>query len=329
MDIKLFVINKNIQYDLSYLCTDEITVSTELEGSVAKLTFNVAKNTTDYDFSFVESNNVRLIVDGFNMFNGYIFTKSRDKDNIIQVTAYDQTIYLKNKETYKFEYKTATEIINYICKVFKLKVGTLEDTKYVIETRTEENTELFDMILNAIDLTTVYTGKKFIFYDDFGELTLKSLENMKLPLMLVSDDVNLTDFSFKTDIKDDTYNKIKLYIDNENTGKRDIYIYEDSSTQVKWGILQYYEKVPDFYTETQIEELAKQILKLKNRKKQSLSIECIATGNGEISIRGGNSILVKIDNLGEINVNAWYVVERCTHSFSENKHTISIELADI
>lgn len=329
MDIKLFVINKNIQYDLSYLCTDEITVSTELEGSAAKLTFNVAKNTTDYDFSFVEGNNVRLIVDGFNMFNGYIFTKSRDKDNIIQVTAYDQTIYLKNKETYKFEYKTATEIINYICKVFKLKVGTLEDTKYVIETRTEENTELFDMILNAIDLTTVYTGKKFIFYDDFGELTLKSLENMKLPLMLVSDDVNLTDFSFKTDIKDDTYNKIKLYIDNENTGKRDIYIYEDSSTQVKWGILQYYEKVPDFYTETQIEELAKQILKLKNRKKQSLSIECIATGNGEISIRGGNSILVKIDNLGEINVNAWYVVERCTHSFSENKHTISIELADI
>ncbi len=329
MDIKLFVINKNIQYDLSYLCTDEITVSTELEGIAAKLTFNIAKNTTDYDFSFVEGNNVRLIVDGFNMFNGYIFTKSRDKDNIIQVTAYDQTIYLKNKETYKFEYKTATEIINYICKVFKLKVGTLEDTKYVIETRTEENTELFDMILNAIDLTTVYTGKKFIFYDDFGELTLKSLENMKLPLMLVSDDVNLTDFSFKTDIKDDTYNKIKLYRDNEDTGKRDIYIYEDSSTQAKWGILQYYEKVPDFYTETQIEELAKQILKLKNRKKQSLSIECIATGNGETSIRGGNSILVKIDNLGEINVNAWYVVERCTHSFSENKHTISIELADI
>lgn len=66
-----------------------ITWSTERKGSPSILTFNVLKEATN---DFTEGDAVRLKVDGRDVFFGFIFKKSRDKENIITVTAYDQQI---------------------------------------------------------------------------------------------------------------------------------------------------------------------------------------------------------------------------------------------
>ena len=130
---------------------------------------------------------------------------------------------------------------------YALNVGTLEDTGYVIESRVEENTSLFEMIANALDLTLTNTGEMYVLYDDFGKLTLKSLSSMYVGVpgaYLMIDEETGENFDYTSSIDENTYNKIKLTYDNEDTGYREVYIAQDSSNINKWGILQYFSLLP-------------------------------------------------------------------------------------
>ena len=120
--------------------------TTERRSTPGKLTFKVLK---DDIINFQEGAAVRLKVNGVPVFFGFVFTKKRDKDQIITVTAYDQLRYLNNKDTYVYENKTASQLVKMIAADFSLNVGTVEDTGFVIASRVEDNTSLFDMIENA------------------------------------------------------------------------------------------------------------------------------------------------------------------------------------
>lgn len=258
------------------------------------------------------------------MFSGYIFTKSRTKEQIISVTAYDQTRYLKNKDTYNLSGMTVTQIIKTIADDFKLKAGSLSDTKYVIDNRIEDNQPLWDIILNALDLTTINTEKLYVFYDDFGLLTLKSFDEMKIDDIYISDENQLIDFNFQTDIDSDTYNSIKLFRDpKEEDSKRGrkVFIAKDSLNQEKWGILQYSETISDAYSEAKIIDITNRLLTLKNRVKKTLSVENI----GDLRVRAGCSLNVSITDAGE-KIYKTLVVQSCTHTFKNNEHTMKLEL---
>lgn len=329
MDYRLYIYNNGAVYNATHLCEGEITVTTERKGQPGKLTFKIARDICQgQKISFAEGNRVELIVNNYNMFKGYIFTKSRTKEQIITVTAYDQLRYLKNKQFYNYTNKKAGDIVKMIASDFKLAVGEIEDTGYIIGARREEKETLFDIILNAIDLTNVNTKRLYTLYDDFGKLCLKNINNMRLPLMFISDDVSLIDFSYKTDIDSDTYNRIKLYKDDNEKGTREVYIAEDSLNQAKWGILQYYESVPDHYNSAQIQEVANRLLTLKNRIKKTLSIEFLANNLGEEKIRGGSGIMVKIDDLGESSACNWFMVNKATHTFKNNEHTVKVDIEE-
>lgn len=75
-------------------------------------------------------------------FFGFVFKQQRDKGQMITVTAYDQLRYLKNKDTIVYENKTADQFVQMVAADYSLNVGMLENTKYVIESRVEENTSL-------------------------------------------------------------------------------------------------------------------------------------------------------------------------------------------
>ena len=87
---------------------DEIEWSTERAGVPGKLTFKVH---LDSKLDITEGNAVRFRWNGSNVFYGFIFSKKMSKDRVITVTAYDQLRYLKNKDTYVYENKTAAELI--------------------------------------------------------------------------------------------------------------------------------------------------------------------------------------------------------------------------
>ncbi len=148
MEVELLIHNGSKVY--IPVVEEGITWQTERKGMPGELKFSVVK---DDIINFTEGNAVRLKVDGKNVFYGFVFTKKRNKDGIIEVTAYDQLRYFKNKDTYVYTNKTAGEFIKMLASDFQMQIGTLEDTGFKIASRVEENNTLFDMILNALDVT--------------------------------------------------------------------------------------------------------------------------------------------------------------------------------
>ena len=211
--------------------------TTERKNTPGKLTFKVLK---DDVLDFSEGSAVRMKENGDEVFFGFVFKQQRAKEQIITVTAYDQLRYLKNKDTIVYENKTADQFLRMIAADYALNIGVLENTNYIIESRVEENTSLFEMIQNALDLTLQNTGEMFVLYDDFGKLTLKHLSSMVVGnpgAYLMVDEETCETFDYTSSIDDNTFNKIKLTYDNEETGFREVYIAQDSGNINKWGIL--------------------------------------------------------------------------------------------
>lgn len=288
--------------------------TTERMGSPGKLTFKVLIDDT---LQIEEGNVVRFKWNDKNVFYGYIFSKKRDKENIYTITAYDQLRYLKNKETYVYENMTAGQVVQMIAKDFRLQTGTIEDTGYKIPSRVEDGKTLFDVIQNALDDTIMNTKQMYVLYDDFGKITLKSIDNMQLNILI--DEETGGNFSYETSIDGETYNQIKLYYDNEDTKQRDVYITKDSNNINKWGVLQLYESIEKGEDG---KSKADALLKLYNSKTRKLSIQ---NALGDIRVRAGSMVVVMLD-LGDIKLQNLMLVESSKHTFKDNEHMMTITL---
>lgn len=307
-------------FEISEL-TDSVEYSTNRTGSPGKLSFSLHKAG---DLSFNEGNSVRFSVDGQLVFFGYIFSKSKNRWDIIEVTCYDQLRYLKANESYAFVGKTVGQIIAQIASQFNLKTGTLEDTGYAIPSLIRENKSCLDTINYALELTTLNTGKIFVFYDDGGKLSLRLAENL-MTTTVIGDKSLLTEYDYKTDIDSDTFNQVKLVRPNKQTGKADTYIFKDSDTISQWGLLQKYDSVDEEMNEAQIVQKAKTMLKYYNRVLRTLTIQCL----GVLGIRAGSMVMINIPDLGDISLSKFVLLDRVSHTFENDVHTMEIETRTI
>lgn len=293
---------------------DGVKLEQERSGSPAKLTFTVIK---DAKLDIHEGDPVRFLYKGENVFFGYVFKKKRSREHHIEITAYDQTRYLKNKFTYVFENKTATQIIKAVCNDFGVQTGELEDTGYVIPSLVEDDKTLFDIILDALDETLTNTGQLFIMYDNFGSLELKNMSNMTTDILI--DDETAEDFDYTSSIDGETYNKIVLYYIDEETNDRIPFYAKDDATIQQWGLLQYYEevKVPSIG-----QSKADALLQLYNKKTRELKIN---GAFGDTKVRAGTLIVVKL-NLGDIITCNYMLCEKVTHNFNKDHYTMDITI---
>lgn len=319
MAIELMI--KNSTKTVAYIpaIEDGLEWTTERRGTPGKATFKVIQ---DAALSMSEGDEVSIKENGTNIFFGYIFKQSRDRDGIVTVTAYDQLRYLKNKDTYVYSGKTATQFIQMIATDFNLQLGTLEDTKYVIPSRTEENTSLFDMIGNALDLTIQNNKEMFVLYDDFGKLTLKSLANMKVgsgeTYLMLSESTG-ENFTYSSSIDDQTYNKIKLTYDNDSTGKREVYIAQHDENMNSWGTLQYFDKLNKGENG---QAKADALLQLYNQKTRKLKL---TKQFGDSRVRAGSLVVVCLD-LGDTTLKNFMLVEKCKHTWNNGEHWMELTL---
>ena len=291
-------------------------ITWERQGSPGKLKFSCV---VDESLKIEEGNPVKVNVDDTDIFYGFIFSISRSGSNpkVIEVTVYDQLRYFKNKDTYVYSNKKASDVIRMVANDFGLQVGSIEDTGYVIESRTEDNTTLFDIVQNALDETLQAKTQMYVMYDDVRKITLKNIENMKLGLVMDVDTIG--DYDYASSIDTDTYNQVKITYENKETGKREVFIAKDSSNINKWGLLQYTDTVE---TSTSGSAKADALLKLYNAKTRNLSI---SDALGDIRVRGGSSVIVKLD-LGDIQVSSFLVVESVTHKFKQDQHLMDLKL---
>lgn len=306
--------------DLLYPVTEEgIEWTTERRSTPGKLSFKILRNGSS---SFSEGAPVRLKINDKNIFYGFVFSQKRNRDQIITITAYDQLRYLNNKDTYVYENKTASQFVKMIASDFSLQTGTIENTKYVIASRVEDNTSLFDMIENALDMTLQNKKQMFVLYDDFGRLTLKNISSMYVQnrgVYLMIDEETGENFDYTSSIDDDTYNKVKLTYDNEKTGKREVYIARDSKHINEWGVLQYFDTLSKGENG---QAKADALLQLYNKKTRNLKIKKVI---GDTRVRAGSMIMVNL-NLGDVKLKNFMLVEKAKHTFKLDEHYMELTL---
>lgn len=173
------------------------------------------------------------------------------------------------------------------------------------------------MIQNALDLTLQNKSQMYVLYDDFGKLTLKGLNSMRLNLLI--DEETGENFDYTSSIDEQTYNKVKLTYDNDKTGKREIYIAQHGKNMNAWGVLQYFDTLQKGENG---QAKANALLSLYNKKTRNLSIK---NALGDIRVRAGSMIAV-ILNLGDMKINNLMLVEKCKHEFKESEHYMDLTL---
>lgn len=291
----------------------DVTWDTERSGSPGKLTFKVR-----CDSPISEGDIVSVTYGDTKVFVGYIFDRTIDKTGAISITAYDQTKYFNNSDTYVFENIKASDVIKRIANDYNFNVGTIEDTAILIPSVVEDNQTLFDIIYNALDKTVAASNKVYVFYDDYGKLTLKSLDSMRVNLLLCEDTVG--DYDYKSSIESDVYNQIVLYHDDDETKKRQYFTASSKENINQWGLLRKTEKIDA--TEG-AQNLADLYLAMYNKKVRKLSIK---DAFGRPDVRAGTLVPV-VMKVGEVNLRNYMLVEKASHTWSNGKYFMNLDLA--
>lgn len=306
--LKLYISTSKTTYIPTVL--SGVSWETARKSTPGKIKFSVMADTA---MSFDEGDVVEAYDSEEGFFKGYIFTISTSGDGKIDITAYDQLRYFKNKDTRSYKSKTADKLLKLIADDYGLAVGTCDKTGYAIS-RIEDDEELFGMMENAIYDTLQYTGKLYVLYDDFGKLRLRNIENMKTSILI--SDATAGGYTLTSSIED-TYNKIKLAYTDNDSGKKTYYEAEDKNTQRKWGLLQKYETI-NFNTGAN--QIARSMLQMYNTPTRTLKFkDCF----GDIRVRAGASVLMR-DNP---NANPHYMlVEKATHNFRDGVHFMDLTL---
>lgn len=293
-----------------------VTLEYARKDAPGKMQFTVYK---DAILKIAEGDPVRFRVDGKNTFFGYVFTFARKATDLYSITAYDQLRYLTNKDVMSYKKKTYSQVLKMIAKQYKLSCGSIANTKYVIGRRLEEGT-LMDILANAANITHKHTKKTYALYDDFGKLTLKDSSKMKLPILIDMD--TMEDFDYSSSIDSNSYNRIKLYRDNEKSGVREAFVRNGTAKQKQWGILQYTSKATG-NSKAEIKQEAKKLLSKYQKISRSLSIKnCL----GDRRVRGGSSIMVML-NLGDKSLSEYMQVEEVVHTFEAGHHFMDLKLS--
>jgi hypothetical protein len=285
------------------------------QGAPAKLQFTVVK---DQYLSFPEGAVARLTVDGKIVFVGFIFEKSRNRDQHIACVAYDQLRYFKNKDTWVIENMKASDFLRKVCDQFLLKAGDIEDTGFVIENMIIDNKTIFDAVQDTLDQTLINTGKMFILYDDAGKICLKDAEKMKSDLLICDQTAQNYDYSSSIE---EMYNAVKLIQKKSGSDVGQTFFKVDEKSVNQYGVLQYFDNNLD--ESANPERIAAQILELNNRVRRKLSI----TGAlGDTGIRGGSSVALDLA-LGDQTARLWAIVDGVTHTFHNDHHSMDLQLS--
>lgn len=157
-------------YDVSELAYD-ISHSTTLQGQPGKLTFNMKKDPNG-DLQLSLGSVVRFYNGNVPVFYGYIFTIRTNRQEIYQITAYDQMRYLQNHNYIFMKDMNLVDMFEEICVREKIKnYAILGKAKQLnasnnIEPYHFADVSAFDMLQHCIDETN-----KFITKTEFEEKT--------------------------------------------------------------------------------------------------------------------------------------------------------------
>lgn len=300
-------------YDISQVA-EKITYEDNINKSGI---LNISLIENEITKQIEEGNRIRVKYNNTVYFLGYIFKRSFSENGLISFIAYDSLRYLKAKDTYVFNGITASKAIAKICADFKLDIGKIDDTKFLLPKLKYDDKILLDIISDMLKLTLRYTSQLFYIKNEAGNIILRNVTS-SLTDFVVDTETNIFGYSYDSSIDDDTYNQIVLVKDDEEAGIRRKYVSKDSGNIRKWGLLQYYEKVSEEFNAAQMKHKADGLLSLKNRALKTLSNVKVL---GSSQLRAGNMIYV---NIQKHNIQGYLLCTSAKHDFSSG-HTVTAD----
>lgn len=257
---------------------------------------------------------VTVAEEGDNLFFGYVFSITYSQDSTVEILAYDQMRYLKNKDTYVFTGQRADQMIAQICKDYGLEVGALPSTGYVIPTLVEDQSTLIDICLGALEETLQQTGNRYTLWDDYGTLQLSLVEKGDRVLLL-GDSSLVTAYSHQQSLDEETYNRV--VVSQMQNGERVKYIAQDSDNQGPWGLLQLSQSATTATNDPQ--GLADTLLSLYNQPSQTVTLQAIASPG----LRAGEVVQVTI---ADADLETTCLVEQVTHDLYHKTMTLKVSV---
>ena len=311
----------NKRLDISEL-VQELTWTTHLQGVAGQVSFTMIPS----DFNFNPGSKVWVsIPNKANIFAGRIFTAALTKTKCLNLTCYDQTRYLKNRDTYIFKNMAVHQIFEKICKDYELDYEIAARVNYICAPRTQDGIALMDMIQMALDETFIKTGEYLFVRDDFGTLKLENLMNFHRDYLLDNDILNL-DFSYHRSIDEESYSRVKLVgkeIDKQSGKEKTIISFQQNSNLVnKWGVLLYRENISKSTNQAELDNRAQELLKLKGRTTKKLSF----TTDGKLDVFAGCGLYINLESITNDPINKWCEILSAKHTFKNQEHTMNLEV---
>lgn len=252
--------------------------------------------------------------DGTELFRGIIMSQTQSNQKKLQFTAYDNGIYLaNNKDTFCYENKTASDVFRDCCTRFSLPMGEVASCSYKIPELTKSKTTAFDAIADALSLDFDATGIRHYVASSKGKLSLLTRrENILQWVIEVGQ--NITSYSYSRSIED-IKTRVKM-VSKEGTTVAEK---SNSELEKKIGIFQEIDQPDESLTTAQVNDLIESIMEEKGTPERTLSVE--AMGIAEVISGIGVYIIIP-----ELEISRTFYVDEDTHTFEDNKHTMSLKL---
>lgn len=313
--MRLEIYKDNSLVDITQFCSNFV-FSGDIETSSRILNFNLFEEKLYFD---IELGNTVLFVDNdLNVwFKGYIMKKPITEELNYSVTAYDSMFWMaNNKDTFVLENKTIGEVMREIGNRFQLRISILSDSSYKIKSLPIEDMTAYDYFRKAEEATYSNTGEHFFLRTNIDGIIELGKRTDKVHNFLISKG-NLISYSYDEDATN-IKTKVKL---SRNKDKNTIIATSQSSDGwiQKFGILQDTINVSEDITQSQLNLRAEQELSNRSGIEKKLTIDCLGV-NG---VFAGDIVLLSIP---EINIEGSYYVNKDTHNYSNNTHTMSLEL---
>ena len=252
--------------------------------------------------------------DGVELFRGIIMSQTQSNQKKLQFTAYDNGIYLaNNKDPFCYENKTASDVFRDCCTRFGLPMGEVASCSYKIPELTKSKTTAFDAIADALSLDFDATGIRHYVASSKGKLSLLTRrENILQWVIEVGQ--NITSYSYSRSIED-IKTRVKM-VSKEGTT-----VAEKSNAELekKIGIFQEIDQPDESLTTAQVNDLIESIMEEKGTPERTLTVE--AMGIAEVISGIGVYIIIP-----ELEISRTFYVDEDTHTFEDNKHTMSLKL---
>ncbi|MBQ3055436.1 MAG: CHAP domain-containing protein [Oscillospiraceae bacterium] len=259
--------------------------------------------------SFFEGSRVYAASGETPLFYGYVFSKTRDEDGVIRVTAYDSLRYFKNKDTYIYENKTASALFSAICRDHGIAKYHAEESGVTLPYRVEDNNTLLDIMEYALCETEKKSGVRYVLRDEAGTLTLRRAKASGVVL----DEHNITGFSYTSSI-DGSLNRVKTV--TEGDGVRNIRLVQDSESISRFGLLQTVLKQREYDLNA-----ARELLNSKAGVRRKLKLQV----RGDTRLLAGDTVVVR-GVWGDVTLNNEFYIASSHHVWDGTHHSTTVTL---